>query len=156
MLAGLAKAELAEQVGKIDRLRFIDREFQKSDAAAPRFRLQNIWRSLRSFGRKLILQQDQRPQPVGGGARRRAGAELIVEDFERERPGIAGGDDGFHEIEYRQIALAGEAAEVPAPGKDVEAEFWRIRQLNQKNPVCWNRLNGGRRKCRAQAMKAVG
>src|SRR6266700_1741540 len=155
MLAGFAKAELAKPVRKIARLGLIDREFKKADTAAPRLRRENIRRSLRALGRKAILQQDQRPQPVSSGARRRAGTKLVVEDFERERPRIAGGDHGFHEVGHGQIALTGKASEMPAPGEDVEAKLWRVSQLNQKYLFGRNRSNGGDRKRRRQRMEAV-
>ena len=136
MQPGLAEAELAEQFGEIAGLVLVDGEFHKADAAALRLRFergrQSLRRLLRHFDRKLILQQDQRAQPVGGGARRRAGTKLVVEDFERERPVIAGGDHGFHESGHRQVALPRETAEMPAPGQHVEAELRRVGQLHQE------------------------
>src|ERR1700730_12186660 len=155
MLAGFAKAELAKQGGEIGSLGLVDGKFQKPDAAAVRFRFENIRRALGAFGRKLILQQDERPQPVGGGARCRAGTKLVVEDFERERPRIAGRDHGLHETEHGQIALPRKASKMPAPGQDVETELRRVSHLNQKYLVRWNRLNGGCRKRWRERMKAV-
>ena len=84
MGTGLAKAKLAKQRGQIPGLGFVDGEFDESDAAAPRSRLQpGRRRAGRTLGRQLILQQDQRTQPVGRGANRRARAELVVEYLQR-------------------------------------------------------------------------
>ena len=141
MRAGLAKAELAEQRGQIRGLGFADGEFDEADAAALRFRLQRGRR--RHAGRacrQLIFQQDQRTQSVGGGADRGAGTKLIVENFQRQRAGVAGGLHRGHEFRHRQIALPGETAEMPAPRQYVETKLWRVRELDQKDLVRRDRM----------------
>src|ERR1700730_14685456 len=155
MLAGFAKAELAKQAGEIGSLGLVDGKFQKPDTVAVRFRFESIRRALGAFGRQLILQQDQRPQPVGGGARGRAGTQLVVDDLERERHRMAGRDHGLHKTLHGQIALPRKASEMPAPGQDVETKLRRVGQLNQKYLVRWNGLNGGDRKRGRKRMKTV-
>src|SRR5437763_1183965 len=72
MSAGLAKTELSEQSGKVAGFFFADGEFDEADAAAFRFRLQRHCRSARRRA-NVILEQDERAQPVGCGADRGAG-----------------------------------------------------------------------------------
>ena len=155
MGTGLAKAELAEQRGQLPGFGFIDGEFDEADAAALRFRLQpRRRRADRALG-QLVLQQNQRTQPVGRGADRRAGAELIVEYLQRQRAGIPGRRDSLHEGSHRQIALTREATEMPAPGQHVEAKFRRVRKLHQEDLVRRDRLHRGNRKCRRQRVEAI-
>src|SRR5205823_1702346 len=117
MTAGVAKAELAKQRREFPALVFVDGEFDEADAAAARLRLQRGGRSARRRLAELILEQDQRTQPVSRGANRRAGAKLVVEDFQRQRAFVPGRAHGFHEARDRQVALPWEAAEMPAAGQ---------------------------------------
>ena len=88
------------------------------------------------------MQKDQRAQPVDRDIAGRSGAELIVEDFQRQRPGIIRRLHGLHEIDARQVALPREIAEMPAPGQDVHVEPGRVGDLNQENLVAGDRAHG--------------
>src|SRR5229473_1154241 len=70
-------------------------------------------------------------------------------------PSIAGRGHRLHEIGERQVALAWKAAEMPAPGQDVEFELRRVRKLHQKDLVGRDRSDGAGRKCRRQRMEGV-
>src|SRR5581483_4066038 len=82
-------------------------------------------------------------------------AELVVEDLERQRSLVAGRIDCSHEFGNRKISLAGETAEVPAPGEHIEVKLRRISELNQENAVARDRSDGARRKAGRQRMKTV-
>ena len=56
---------------------------------------------------QLVEHEEQRALAVDRDAARRAGAELVVEDLEREQPVVAGGLERVHEVVDRQLALAG-------------------------------------------------
>ena len=84
---------------------------------------------------QLVEQVDEQATPVDGDASRRPGAELIVEDLQREQAVIAGGVQRIHEVDERQVALAREVAEVPAPGHQVHVEQRRVGDLHQKDLV---------------------
>src|SRR4029077_7151706 len=84
MRTGLTKAKLAKQHGQIPSPSLVHGEFDESDAAATRSRLQvGCGRAGRPLGRQLIFQQDKRTQPIDRGANRRARAELVVEYLQR-------------------------------------------------------------------------
>src|ERR1700737_547263 len=133
MGAGPAKSELAEQSCEVAGLGLADREFDESNTAALRPRLQPRRRRSGKALRHLILEQNQRTQSVGRGADRGAGAKLVIENFQRQRAGIAGGPHRFHELGHWQVALSRETTKMPAPGQDVETEVWCARQWHQKN-----------------------
>ena len=117
VLADLAEAQSGKQLGEASRGAVVGGEFEELDAEA--FGARRDLR--RGFGERagpvahLVHQIDQRALAIDGDAARRAGAELVVEDFQRQDAAVAGGGHRIHEVGQREIALAGEAAEVPAP-----------------------------------------
>src|SRR5205814_5584004 len=100
---GVAKAKLADQRGEIVCLGFTDGEFDESNAAAFGLGWQARGGGVGRICAKLILEQDQRTQPVGCGADRGASAELVVENFQRQRPRVAGREHRLQKVEYRKI-----------------------------------------------------
>lgn len=68
----------------------------------------------------------------------RSAAELIVEDLERQDAVIARRRQRLHEGRQRQIALSGEATEVPAPLQQVHLDLRRVRDLDEEYSFLWN------------------
>src|SRR5689334_21260121 len=86
MGAGLAEAELAEQGGQILGLCLIDGEFDKTDAAGLRSRLQHLiagW-----AWAQPVFQQNERSQSVGRRTHRRTGPKLVIEYFQGQRTAV--------------------------------------------------------------------
>src|SRR5262249_40870873 len=65
----------------------------------------------------------------------------IVEDLERKSAGEAGRLQRRHEFEERQVALAGEAAEVPAPRQRIHVEGGGIGHLHEKDALTRDRTH---------------
>src|SRR3984893_4696583 len=116
--AGFRKAEALQDRFERGRGGFIDGEFDEFHAAADRSGRQG--RQARDFlaglPAQLVQQMDQRALPIDRDATRRAGAELIVEDLERQQPVETGRLQSLHEGEQWQVALTWHGAEVAAPG----------------------------------------
>ena len=91
---------------------------------------------------------DRRPVRVGL-------AEDVVEDLERQRPGVAGVEHAADEAGEVEAALAGEAAVVPAPLQDVHDEVRRVGELEEEELL--GRDRGDRVEARAarQDVEAV-
>ena len=79
---------------------------------------------------------------VDGDAARRAGAELVVEDLQRQRAVVAGRRQRLHEVEDRQVALAREIAEMPAPREVVHLQQRRVGELHQEDAVARDGADG--------------
>ena len=152
MLPGLAEPELAEQLGERCSLGLVDGEFDEAHAAAAAPLAPAL--AARPRGGKLVLQQQQRAHAVDRGPRRRAGAKLVVEDFQRQRAGVTGRGHRLHEFAHRQIALSGKAAEMPAPREDVQFELRRVGQLHQEDLVGRDRADRTGRQLRRQGVEA--
>ncbi len=84
---------------------------------------------------QLVEQEQERAPAVHRDAAGRAGAELVVEDFERKQTVEAGRLQHLHEVEQRQLPLAGEIAKVPAPRQRIHVEERRVGQLDQEDAV---------------------
>jgi hypothetical protein len=80
-----------------------------------------------------LLQEDERPHRVLGGAHGRGLAEDVVEHLQGQRPAISGAQDVREQAGHVEVALAGEAAVVPAPVQDVHREPGRVGQLEEKD-----------------------
>ena len=81
----------------------------------------------------------QRALAVLGDAPRKRHAEAVVEDLQAEPAVVAGGKNRVHEGVDRQVALAGEVAEMPAPAQHVHVELRRVGELDQFDPVAGDR-----------------
>src|SRR5215475_2533820 len=103
-------------------VRLVDGELDEADPACRRARRKLLGRRVR------VLEQYKRAVAVDGDAAAKARAELVVEDFERQRSLIARGRQRIHERADRQVALPGERAMVTAPGQHVELELRRVRK----------------------------
>src|SRR4051812_46007759 len=85
----------------------------------------------------------------------RAGAELIVENLEREKAIVTRCKQRLHECIERKVALSGEVAVVPAPREEIHVEQRRVRHLHQKDPIRWNRPHRAEVGLARQNMEAV-
>ena len=83
----------------------------------------------------LVHQIDQRAVAIDGDRLRRAAAELVVEDLERQIAVIAGRRDRAHEVGDRQVALARHVAEMAAPVEQVHVDQRRIGELDDEDLV---------------------
>ena len=81
------------------------------------------------------IEIDQRAPAVDRDRLRRAAAELVVEDLERQIAIIAGRRHRAHEVLDRQVALARHVAEVPAPVEQVHVDQRRIGELHDEDLV---------------------
>ena len=81
----------------------------------------------------------KRALAVDRDAARRAGAEAVAEDLEREEAVEAGRLQRLHEVVDRQLALAREAAVVTAPGEVIHLEHRRVGDLDEEDPVLRDR-----------------
>src|SRR5690606_6630978 len=93
---------------------------------------------LRPRGRRAQL-ADQCPQALRSFGRdvvRGSFPETRVEDLQRDRALVARADQRRCRREQVELAIAGEAAVVPAPLDEVEREPWRrIGELEEADPV---------------------
>ncbi len=165
MAAGAAEAEPAEHGGERCLRRVVDRDLDEGDAVEARHwrRIEQLdTRAARARRRRLaqerarlLLEEQQRAHAVHRGRPRGSGAEVVVEHFQRDRPGIARAQDRREEGRDVEIALAGEAAEMPAPRQQVHGEPRRIRDLDEGDALA--RHVGDRRRVAAerQRMEAV-
>ena len=103
----------------------------------------------------FLFQVQQRTQTVGGIGPRRRGAETVVEDFQRQRPGVAALDDRREETRQIEFALAREAAEMPAPLQHVHGQDRRVGHLHEEDLVAGNFGDGARIALERQRVKAV-
>ena len=89
----MREAQAAKRALEAVRTRLVHRELDELDAPARRARRQRR----RSPARRargpaqLVQHEDQRAMAVDRDAARRAGAEPVVEDLERQQPVVAGG-----------------------------------------------------------------
>src|SRR3954452_24997470 len=86
---------------------------------------------------------------------RRAAAELVVEDLQREQSIESGGGERIHEIVEGKVALAGEIPEVPAPRQVVHVEPGRVGGLNEEDAVARDGADGGEVGATRQDVKVI-
>ena len=85
MLTGLAEPEAGQKALELDRTLLVDGEFHELGAEAFRPARQCPNSALfRSLGLELVQHGNDRAMAVDSDAPRRAGAKLIVEDFQRQ------------------------------------------------------------------------
>ena len=68
-------------------------------------------------------------------------AEDVVEDLERQRPVVAGGEHVRGEVGEVEAALPGEAAVVAAPLEDVHHEVRRVGELEEEDLLAGDRAD---------------
>ena len=73
---------------------------------------------------------------------RRAAAELIVEDLQRQEARIAGSRHGTHEVNDRQVSFARHVAEVSTPVERIHLDQRRVGQLDDENAIARDRPDG--------------
>ncbi len=88
-----------------------------------------------------VLQPAQRTQGVHRGAVRVGLAECVVEDLERQRPVVAGGQHVGDEGGQVEGALAGEQPVVTAPREHVHVQRGRVGELQEEDLVGRNVLD---------------
>ena len=84
-------------------------------------------------GGRGLREREQRAVPVHGGAHGVGLAEDVVEDLERERPGVAGVQDRGEEARQVEAALAGEEPVVAAPLQHVHREHRGVGELEEED-----------------------
>ena len=142
MPAGQPESELAEPVGYFDARRLVDGEFEEleADVLGRRGRVEHdVRRRLLHHGAGLLFEKAQRPMAVGGGDGGRRRAKTVVEDFERQRPGIARFEHPRGEGGDVERALARETAVVAAPFEDVHREHGRVGDLHERDALAGDR-----------------
>ena len=93
--------------------------------------------------RQPVLEHEQRAHRVDRGAARIGLAEDVVEDLERQRAGVAGGEHAVDERGDVERALAREAAVVAAPLQDVHRQMRRVGELQEEDPLARDRVDRG-------------
>ena len=126
VLAGVPEAHRDQQ--PLDARRGLRRDRELGERVAAQGRHRGQRRHLRR-----LLEHEQRAHRVDRHARRVGLAEDVVEDLERERSLVAGGEDVAEEAGEVEAALPREAAVVPAPLQDVHDEMRRVRDLEEED-----------------------
>ena len=144
------EAQPGQQGLESRRVLVVGREFDEAHALGMGAR-----RQAEFAGAELVHHEAQRAMSVDRHAVRRAAAELVVEDLERQRVVVAGRQQRLHEVEHRQVALSGEIPEVTAPGEIVHLQQRRVGELDQEDAVARNRLDGGQIGAARQDVEAV-
>lgn len=157
VLPGLREAKRGEQRREAGGGVVVHGELQEFDIQAT-----GPWRqagAARDFRLAAVLypveQVDERALAVYGDRARRPGPELVVEDFQRHHPVIAGREDRLGEVGDGQIALSRHRPEMPAPGQQVHVQPRRVGELDEEYPVLRNRADAVHRNIARQCMKAV-
>ncbi|MCY1514163.1 hypothetical protein D9M68_486920 [compost metagenome] len=163
VLAGAGEAQALQPAGELGALGLVHGEFEELDpvvAAGRRRREEDVevGRGHRVLGQQLaglLFQVQQRAQAIGGVAPRRCGAEAVVEDLQRQRTAVAAADDGREETRQVELALAGEAAEMPAPLQHVHGQQRRVGHLHEEDLVAGNLGDAARVTLDRQGVEAV-
>ena len=157
MPAGAAEAEPGQKLFQARGIVIVGGEFDEAHALGLGARRQDRHARCPLAGPlgELIEQEAQRAMAVDGKAARGARTELVVEDLERQRAVITGRRQRLHEIEHRQLALAREVAEVPAPRQIVHLQQRRVGQLHQEDAVAGNGADGAEIGAARQDMEGI-
>ena len=143
MPSRLRRRRQAEQFGPLERPRARPRGF----AVRLRGRLE--------ARAHLAFEIKEGAHRVLGRAPVRRFAKDVVEDLERQRSGVAGHERLGEEILEVELALPGEAPEVPRPLQHVHDQQRRIGQLHEEQLVARNARDAGRIVAQRQRVKAV-
>src|SRR5207253_7352601 len=103
----------------------------------------------------FFFQIQQGAQTIGGIGPGRRGAETVVEDFQRQRSGVATLDDWREEARQVELTLTRETAEVPAPLQNIHGQNRCVGHLQEKDLVARNLGDGPRIALERQGVKAV-
>ncbi|VVT44457.1 hypothetical protein BOS5A_10478 [Bosea sp. EC-HK365B] len=98
---------------------------------------------------------DQAAMAVLRHQARQARAELVVEDLQAQRPGIACRGHGAHEAGDVEIAFARHVAEVARPVEQVHVDRGRVGELHEEDPVAGDGADRIRIDAPAERMEAV-
>ena len=90
-----------------------------------------------------LVQGQQRPVGIDSGPFRVGLPEHVVEDLQRQRPGIAGGQHVAEERRQVERALPGKQPVVPAPLQDVHVQVRGIGQLQEEQLLAGDLLGPG-------------
>src|SRR5215470_15478755 len=82
---------------------------------------------------RLAFEEEQRLHRIYRRASIGRLAKQIVEDLERQRPAVAGDEHMLEKVREVELALAGEAAVVPAPLQHVHREPRRVGELEEED-----------------------
>ena len=143
VIADMLESEGTQHAAQFRRLGLVGRELDElyplgADAWRHRY---NVDSEIRLGAGHLIHEVEKRAMAVDRDRARRATAELVVEDFERQWAGIAGRRDGAHECRDIEIAFAGHVAEMPAEIEQVHVDARSVGQLDEEDPVAGDRAD---------------
>src|SRR5438309_3906092 len=148
MPSGVPKTEMSEKDGEILSKGRVDREFDKLHPVEDR----RVGKSLPAGFR---LRQDQRAYPVSCGQACWGRSEFVVEDLQRQRAAIAGGQHRSQKPDDIEIALPGKVAEVAAPRQQIASHQRRIGKLDKKELFSRKCRDSGEVVFERQGVKAV-
>src|SRR5439155_14198897 len=103
----------------------------------------------------LPLQIKQRSHRIDGRPAARRFAKQVIENFERERAGIARHQDLLEEVLEVELALPRKTAVVPGPLQHVHRQQRRVGELQEENLVAGYLRNAGRVVAQRKRMEAV-
>ncbi len=103
----------------------------------------------------VVLEEDQRAHRVDRGAARVGLAEDVVEDLQRQRAVVAGGQHAAQQTGHVQRALPGEAAVVAAPLQDVHRQVRRVRELEEEDLLARDAVDRVQRRAAAEDVERV-
>src|SRR5215472_7935579 len=103
----------------------------------------------------LVVEQHKGAHAVDRDLLSRLSAELVIEDFERQRSLVSSGIYRLHKIPDRKVALSGKTAKVPAPRENIEFELRSICELNEEDTIPRDRSDRSDRKRWSQSMETI-
>ena len=103
----------------------------------------------------LAFQIEQRAHGVHRRAAVGRFSEQVVEDLQRQRPGVAGAQHLLEEADHVEIALAREHPVVAGPLQHVQRHERRIGHLHEENAVARNASDGRRVVAQREGVEAV-
>ena len=160
VLPAVGQAEPAEQVFGLRPGAGVDGELDEREAA----RLDRLGRAGQLQARagrgvesaaQRLLEPEQGPHGVDGGGAGIGLAEDVVEDLERQRPPIAGGDHPVEEPGQVKAALPREAAVVATPLQDVHGQEGGVGELEEEELVRGDRADAVKAGASGEDVEAV-
>ncbi|MNZ53895.1 hypothetical protein D3C78_717840 [compost metagenome] len=163
MLPGLDETQSLQPMGELGAEAFVHGEFEKFDAVVlaglgcfeQNLRAGHWLGFLSQTLAGFLFQIQQRAQAVGGIGPWRRGAEAVVEDLQRQWPGVAALDDRREEPWQVELTLAREAAKMPAPLQHVHGQDRCVGHLHEEDLVAGNLGDGTWIALERQGVKAV-
>ena len=162
VLARFGKAQPFQPTAQARADGLVDRKFQELDAVIATGRgrgeqYARLDRGIFLFQAQpgLLFQVQQRAQAVGGILPGGRCTEAVIEDFQRQRATVAGGQDRREEAGHVHFALPREAAEVAAPLQHVHRQDRCVSHLYEENLVARDVADRARVALQRQGMETV-